>query len=345
MVGGLLILFFLTGTPVQSHAGELEDSSASWEGAVSQPLGISDARQDVVAKSLAHYIIGLMYDWLDMTEEAIEEFQEAVRYDPENYIIHLRLGADYARTNKIPEAIKELGLATELNKDDLQGHYLLALIYSTQKEFDKAAGEYELILKQFSKFDPKNIEIHGYLGQLYYSQRKFDKAIEQFKSILALEPANTDMLYMLGSLYLEINDRKSAIEQFKKAIEIDPSHDGCLNSLAYVYAEDGNHLDEALTLVQRALKINPQSGAYLDSLGWIYFKKGMYTEALENLKKADGYIKDSVIYDHLGDVYFQMNELENARKYWKLSLDLYPEQDEVREKLKALSTEQASKLP
>jgi tetratricopeptide (TPR) repeat protein len=62
----------------------------------------------------------------------------------------------------------------------------------------------------------------------------------------------------------------------------------------------------------------------------------MYTEALESLKKADEYLEDPIIYDHMGDVYLKMNEAENARNYWEMSLKLSPEQAHILEKLNAL---------
>jgi tetratricopeptide (TPR) repeat protein len=301
------------------------------------------SRHAAQAKGLTHYVLGINYDLLDQPQQAVAEYERAAFFRPDEFAIQLRLGAGYARVNRLPEAIAALNAAAALNEEDLQAHYLLALIYSSQRDYDRAAEEYEKILTRFSHNDPNNIEIYGYLGQLYYSQQKYDKAIVQFQRILTIQPDNTDVMYMLGSLFLEVSDRDSAIDQFKKAIEIDPNHDGCLNSLGYVYAEDGVHLDQAQALVERALNINPQSGAYLDSLGWVYYKKGLYQQALTYLQKADSFIKDPVIYDHLGDVYLQLNEIENARKYWKLALELYPGQDEIINKLKSLDQPQQAK--
>ncbi len=303
---------------------------------------LANEEKERMAKALAHYTLGLIQDWMGDSDEAIIEFEQSVAFDGERFSSHLRLGADYARVGKFPGAIEQLKKASQLETKDLQSHYLLALIYSTQNEFEKAASEYELILKQFSAADPQNIDIYGYLGQLYYSQKKYDKAIEQFQMILKLEPQNAEVMYLLGSLYLDVNDRKSAMEFFRKAIEIDPEHDGSLNSLSYMYAEDGVNLDEASELIQRALKISPDNGAYLDSLGWIYFKKGMYSEALESLKKADNLLKDPVIYEHLGDVNYQLNQMEEAQRNWSLSLELLPDQKTVADKLNHLKSQQAN---
>jgi len=295
------------------------------------------------SKGLAHYAMGQVYDLLGLTKHAALEYEKAAQFDGAGYLIRLRLGADYARLGILARAIEELQIAGKLNTEDLQSHYLLALIYSTQKDYDQAAQEYEHILKTFSKTEPQNIEIYSYLGQLYYSQRKYDQAVTQFEKILEVEPQNTDVMYLLGSLYLETDKRAKAISLLQNSIKIDPNHDGSLNTLGYIYAEDGENLEEAEALVQRALKVSPDNGAYMDSLGWVYYKKGKYQEALEMFKKAETILEDSVIYDHIGDVYFKINEFEEASKYWNLSLELLPKQNKIIKKIEQLKNNQASR--
>ena len=293
--------------------------------------------QDRIAtyKALAHYAMGQIFDLLGQTTKAVQEYEMAAQFDEASYLIHLRLGADYARLDMLGKAKEELRLVGKYNPEDLQSHYLLALIHSTEKDYDAAAKEYEYILKTFSEAEPGNIEIYGYLGQLYYSQKKYKNAIEQFEKILKLEPKNPDVLYLLGSLYLEIKDERKAIEMLKKSIEIKPDHDGSLNTLGYIYAESNRNLAEAEDLVLRALEQSPSNGAYLDSLGWVYFKRGKYQEALEAFERANEVMKDPVIYEHMGDVYYQLNRFDKAIEYWELSLDLLPDQKSVIQKIDA----------
>ncbi len=293
--------------------------------------------QDRIAtyKALAHYAMGQIFDLLGQTTKAVQEYEMAAQFDEASYLIHLRLGADYARLDMLNKAKDELRLVGKYNPDDLQSHYLLALIHSTEKDYDAAAKEYEYILKTFSEAEPGNIEIYGYLGQLYYSQKKYKNAIEQFEKILKLEPDNPDVLYLLGSLYLEIDDQRKAIEMLKESIRIKPNHDGSLNTLGYIYAENNQNLEEAESLVLLALKENPNNGAYLDSLGWVYFKRGKYNEALDAFEQANKVMKDPVIYEHMGDVYYQLNQFEKAIEHWQMSLDLLPDQKSVIQKIDA----------
>ena len=130
--------------------------------------------QDAKAKGIAHYIMALVYDLQGMTDEAINSYKTSAEYKG-NADVYLRLGADYARLGKLPESISALQKVLNYDEKNVQARYLLALIYSSQKDFDLAAKEYESILTSFSETDPNNIEIYISLGQLYYSRRNIEK--------------------------------------------------------------------------------------------------------------------------------------------------------------------------
>jgi Tfp pilus assembly protein PilF len=106
-----------------------------------------------------------------------------------------------------------------------------------------------------------------------------------------------------------------------------------LNFLGYTYVEKNKNLAQAETMIRKALEIEPNNGAYIDSLGWFYFKRGRFKEAITELEKASSLLDDPVIYDHLGDVYFKINEIEKAKLNWEKSLELDPNQEKVKEKL------------
>lgn len=289
-------------------------------------------------KSLSAYTMGVIHDLNGDTEEALKAYERSARYRPSN-AVRLRLAADYARLGKLDDARKELEALLKEDPQNVQGRYLLALIYTTKKDYQQASREYETILTSLSKADPQNIEVYGYLAQLYYSQKQYDKAIKQFETIVSLNPTeNADLVYLLGSLYIEVKNKEKALEYLNRALKIEPDHDEALNSLAYLYAEDGVRLEEALNMIQRALKADPANGAYLDTLGWVHFKMGENQKAIEALKKADSYLKDPIIYEHLGDVYFKLGDKVNARRYWDLSIQLQPDQQHVSQKLESLGS-------
>jgi uncharacterized protein HemY len=85
-------------------------------------------------------------------------------------------------------------------------------------------------------------------------------------------------------------------------------------------------------MIKKALEKEPENGAYLDSLGWVYFKKKDYKKAEEYLKKAISYIIDPVIYEHLGDLYIEVSNAEEAVKFYQEGLSNFPENKNLQEK-------------
>ena len=288
------------------------------------------------ALGLAHYIMAVCHDLNGESVQAIREYQQSVKFDGQESAPRLKLGAYYLRLDETQKATIQLKAVTRLAPQDSQAHYLLALIYSSEHKYDLAASEYESILKNAVQDDPANTDVYMYLGQLYYAQSKYPQAIEQFSKIVRLDPANTSALYLLGSVYADINESSQAIEVFRKVLQMDPENSEALNSLGYMYADEGVHLDEAVRMIRKAIETDPTNGAYYDSLGWALYKKRMNAESLMALQKAETFIEDETLYDHIGDVFKALKEYTLARKYWRKSLDLDPHQVLVQQKIKKL---------
>lgn len=98
-------------------------------------------------------------------------------------------------------------------------------------------------------------------------------------------------------------------------------------------ADKGINLDESLNLIEKALKFEPENGYYIDSLGWVYFRLGRFDDALRELKRAVALSKDPVIYEHLGDIYYELGMKEEARDQWEKSLQLDPKNETLKKKV------------
>jgi tetratricopeptide (TPR) repeat protein len=123
------------------------------------------------------------------------------------------------------------------------------------------------------------------------------------------------------------------IASLKKALEIKPDHADALNYLGYTYAEAGEHLDEAISLIKRALVIKKDNGYILDSLAWAYYQKGMYKEALEVMISAiDKSDDDPVMREHYGDILLKLGKKDKVKEQWIRSLELDPKNEKLRDK-------------
>ncbi len=304
------------------------------------------ARQDACALdkrlsfSLSHFIMGGYFERRGESDASIREYKKALRFDYKNPVIHLNLGLDYLKKNDFPNAINELSLAVKFNPEAVEPHAILALLYFSQDKNELATQEYEIALKNASKLEPKNVDILKSLGAVYLRQKKLKEAESTFTMILGLSPDDSESHFYLANIYDEQKDRPRAIGELKKALEIKYDYPEALNYLGYIYVESNQRLDEAGKMIRRAVEMDPENGAYVDSLGWLYFKQGEPEEALKVLKKASTLLEDPVILDHLGDAYFALKDLENAKKNWQASWKLDPSQSKVREKLDRLDTKE-----
>jgi tetratricopeptide (TPR) repeat protein len=88
-------------------------------------------------------------------------------------------------------------------------------------------------------------------------------------------------------------------------------------------------------MIRRALEMEPNNASYLDSLGWVEFRKGKFDQALNNLlsaaKTADH--DDPVIFEHIGDTYFKLNRISEARDFWQKALALDPKNKNLANKI------------
>jgi len=304
--------------------------------AITSPSYASELSLQARSQGLAHYIMGVCHDLDGESAQAISEYQKSVKYDGQESAPRIKLGAYFLRLDEIDQATNQLKEAARISPKDSQAHYLLALIYSSEHQYDKAAGEYETILKNAAQGDPTNTDAYLYLGQLYYSQNKYTQAIDQFLKIIQLDPHNISALYLLGSVDADINENSKAIDLFRQVLQLDPENSEALNSLGYMYAEGNVHLDEAIRMIRHAIVIDPTNGAFYDSLGWALYKKGNYAESLMALQKAQTFIEDEILYDHIGDVYKALKQFAQARQNWQKSLELDPHQVTVQQKIKGL---------
>ncbi len=161
---------------------------------------------------------------------------------------------------------------------------------------------------------------------------------------LEKNPTDATFRFQLGALLEQQGRYEEAEAEFRRVIEAVPNHDLALNYLGYMLADRNDRLGESRDLIQRALDQDPYNGSYLDSLGWVQFRMGDVAEAEPNLLRAQRCMpRNSVVLDHLGDLYRAKGEPGQAVRFWKLALEHDDEgeleQDAVASKIEAAGHE------
>ncbi len=180
-----------------------------------------------------------------------------------------------------------------------------------------------------------------FAARLYQRLGRYDGVVELMQRLVEEEPESFQALFLLGAARERRGSRDEAEATFKGLLETNPDHAPTLNYLGYMWAETGENLDAALALILRAVSIDPDNGAYVDSLGWAYFRLGRYEQARQHLEWAARLIpSDATIFEHLGDLYLELDQRHRARDFYQQAVQLSGENlDSVRRKLEDLEGE------
>ncbi len=146
--------------------------------------------------------------------------------------------------------------------------------------------------------------------------------------------------FQLGEAYERSRRYDEAADQFQSVLELQPDNSLAMNYLGYMWADNGENLEQALDLIRRAVDLDPNNGAFVDSLGWALFRLGEFEQARRHLERANQLVpRDSTILEHLGDVYVALGDDRRARDAYEEALALNDEEnvESVRRKLGELA--------
>ena len=200
----------------------------------------------------------------------------------------------------------------------------------------------EFCIGKISNNQMKNIILAFLLRQ----QKKYREAMTLFMEIERNAPDFTAYKLLAAEMAGKAGE-KEIEEQYNNEmlLKSDQNHE-FQNYLGYTWAEKGIRLDQAETLVRSAVAADPENYSYLDSLAWVLYKRKKYQDAMEYILKAielcDSEITRGVLYDHAGDIFLALGDLEKAQTFWQKALqteDQELDREAVRKKLPAITEE------
>src|ERR1041385_3601076 len=123
------------------------------------------------AQAYYHYVMGAMKENSRDYSTAIDEYKQALKFDPEASEILSHLANLYVQTNRMDEAISDAHKAIERNPDNKEVHRMLGQIYMEKLYLnDSNPSDLQQAIKEFQevhRIDPTDDYAQLSLGQLY----------------------------------------------------------------------------------------------------------------------------------------------------------------------------------
>ena len=175
--------------------------------------------------------------------------------------------------------------------------------------------------------------------KLLRDNKQFSPAHDLLSMAVLRDPQDNDMLYELAMLDEKLNRLDDMERRLRELIRRLPDQPHAYNALGYSLADRNLRLGEAKQLITRALELAPEDPAITDSLGWVEFRLGNLPLALTLLKKAYASQSDAEIAAHMGEVLWQLNQAEEAKKIWREGLQRGGDTETLRETLRRLKVD------
>jgi tetratricopeptide (TPR) repeat protein/mono/diheme cytochrome c family protein len=143
-----------------------------------------------------------------------------IEKDPADFEAHYNLAAMLQAANKLDDAVREYESALRLRPHDAAANNAMgaALLASGQP------GKAVAYLSEALKTRPDYLPAHYNLGNALAAQDDFAGAAEQFRLALQLQPDDADAEANLGSALAEMGRFSEAKTHFEHALQLNPNH-------------------------------------------------------------------------------------------------------------------------
>jgi tetratricopeptide (TPR) repeat protein len=230
---------------------------------------------------------------------------------------------------------REQGLAElrEATVGDPRAHYGLGMALFDNGKLDEAIDQ----LRQFVRKEPLLLEVissRRTIGAALVRQGRLGEAEAEFRELLRMRPGDADAHGLLAETLFKEGKYEDAIGHYQALLKVMPRFAAALTSLGISSIALGR-VDEAIAYFRRAIDID-HSGSAERNLARALLEKRDYQEAAVHADRAVTLLPDdSVAHDELGLALAGQGKRDAAILEFRRSLQLDPNDPEVREHLAA----------
>jgi len=263
------VLLFAFATPFQAEAQRRKKKGNS--------ISASDS-----LRSVELFQDGLKMMMIDDPKRALEYFEQAQRFSPENAGLLYSMAKAYEELADIGNAVSYAKKALEIDKTNPYYYLMLAKAYEFQKDYKNAAEVYEDLIENI----PNSNEHLFDLANAYLRQRAFKQALQTMDKIEKAYGLSEEVVRQKQQVYLQMNKMDLAIKEMRKLIEANPFEVRYRLILAELLMSNKMEKDAVEVLNQVLAK---ETNSYASLMLYSYYLN------MNNRSKAESYLEAPLI--------------------------------------------------
>ncbi len=235
------------------------------------------------SEALRLYRLGRQNEWNMYFPEAMANYGEALRHDPNFVMATIRL-AELLK-DRDPDRARALFNCVRpfVGSVSQRERYQVRLF---EMDLDhKGPKEREALLDEYVHRFPDDPDGYFFRAALYKDMERMPKAVADYERVTALNPNNAYAYNELGYYWIGQGDYRKAEEYLKRYRFLAPDQANPYDSLGELYIATGRY-DEAEESLKKALEVKPNFTYSLAHLGTLEVARGNLLAAAERFQDA-----------------------------------------------------------
>jgi tetratricopeptide (TPR) repeat protein len=262
------------------------------------------------SNTMALYALGHCYERLQKEAQAIEFYQDCVKFKSHLQLPRQRMAAIYYKNGRLPETVEQYEALSAEHPEDISSLVLLGYLHVANRQYEAAVATFNMaILSHPDNFHDENHEdqirdlvdagqydsaienVHwmmdevGEMPELYVRMGDINgkagrivDAIANYENAIRIQPDYLEATIKLGTHYLRSGKPVLAAEQFNRAVEINDDIVDAYFGLAAAQ-QLNKHTAEAHSTLSLAAAIQQNSTLLFSETAMLHLQNAFLNEA------------------------------------------------------------------
>ena len=232
-------------------------------------------------KNATYFSNGLQSKYREDTEGAIRNFEQALRFMPDDAASMYELSEQYSNAGRIEEAFNMIQKAAKIEPENKWYQMRLGLFYRNLEQYNDFIKLYEKLTQKY----PEDPDMLSELIDAYLVTENYSKALEKMDLLEQQVGENEFITEQRLQVFKRQGNTKKVVSELEKLIEQNPDNIRYYGLLASFYAENGK-IKEAIKTYEKIEEINPEHPYINVSLLELYDMTGDKEKAFDELLAA-----------------------------------------------------------